>query len=45
LLLFAEEAELDIFLDEEYGYLQLMEAIRNNTNYFCVASREALIQP
>ncbi|MBI5554540.1 MAG: transcription-repair coupling factor [Elusimicrobia bacterium] len=45
LLLFASAQELDIFLDEEYGYLRLLEAVRNKTNYFCVASREALIQP
>lgn len=44
LLLFAGSEELVIFLDEEYGYLRLMEAIRNKTSYFCVASREALTQ-
>ncbi len=44
LLLFAGPEELDIFLDEEYGYLRLMEAIRNKASYFCVASREALDQ-
>ncbi|MDD5354142.1 MAG: transcription-repair coupling factor [bacterium] len=44
LLLFAGPEEVDIFLDEEYGYLQLLEAIRSKTSFFCVTSREALSQ-
>lgn len=44
LLLFAGNEEVDIFLDDEYGYLQLLEAIRSKASFLCVASREALSQ-
>ncbi len=44
LLIFAGTEEADIFLDDEYGYLQLLEAIRSRASFFCVSSREALSQ-
>ncbi|MDD5491078.1 MAG: transcription-repair coupling factor [bacterium] len=44
LLLFASPEDVNIFLDDEYGYLQLLEAIRSRASFICVASREALSQ-
>ncbi|MDD5131624.1 MAG: transcription-repair coupling factor [bacterium] len=44
LLFFAGAEEVNIFLDDEYGYLRLLEALRAQVNFFCVASREALSQ-